>query len=74
MATKEIWARFHSTEQYKGTDEEIISMIDDIISGINLIEMIYGIKESRMMTRGMLQDWHALAGIANARGLKYKYP
>lgn len=74
MASKEVWNNWHSTSLNKGSDEEIISMIDDLVETIHSLEKIYGDK-SALFVRALFLDWISLRCIADARGLSnYKRP
>lgn len=76
MADKKIWANWHSptvmrSAQDKGTDEEIVSMMEDAVKVIHLLEDMYGQEGSKLVTMGPLADYLALSSIAFNRGIKY---
>lgn len=75
MASQQTWENWHGSNLNKGEDEEILSMIRDVVQTIHNLERMYGPTRSQLIVRGLLQEWHALAGIADARGLKaYERP
>ena len=75
MASNQIWENWHSPRQNKGEDEDILSMIRDVVQTIHNLERMYGPAKAQLIVRGLLQEWHALAGVAEARGLRsYEHP
>ncbi len=74
MASRQTWENWRSPNINKGEDEEILSMIRDVVETIHNLERMYG-SGANLIVRGLLQEWHALAGIADARGLRaYERP
>lgn len=75
MATKDVWDNYRSRNLNKGTDKDILSMMRDVVDTIHNLEKMYGARGSQLVVRGLLLEWHALAGMADARGLRnYKRP
>ena len=74
MASKQTWDNYRSLNYNKGSDEELLSMIRDVVETIHTLERMYGAGDARLVVRGLLQEWHALSGMANARGLNYEHP
>ena len=73
MASKQSWDNYRSPGHVK-TDEELQSMIRDVVETIHTLERMYGAVGAQLVVRGLLQDFHALSGMANARGLNYERP
>ncbi len=42
MASQQTWDNYHSSNTNKGTDEEIQSMIRDVVETIHTMERMYG--------------------------------
>lgn len=75
MANRQVWENFRSTNTNKGDNDEILSMIRDIVETIHSLERIYGQIGSRLATTALLSDWHSLRSIAEARGIStYERP
>lgn len=74
MANNMVWENYRSSNPDKGTDEEIQSMIRDVVETIHKLERIYGAAQSRIVVCALLQDWHALSHMAKARGITYEHP
>ncbi len=75
MASADTWANYRGPSFNKGDDEEILSMISDVVDTIHNLDKMYGHAGAQLVVRGLLQDWHALTGMADARGLTdYKRP
>jgi hypothetical protein len=75
MASAYTWANYRTPNTNKGDDEEILSMIRDVVETIHNLERMYGTPGAQLVVRGLLQDWHTLRGIADARGLhNYERP
>lgn len=71
MATREVWLNYFSSNQNKGSDEDIQSMIKDVVMAISLLERIYGAKEARLVTAELLNHYLSLKSIAQARGISH---
>jgi len=71
MATREVWPNYFSSNQNKGSNEDIQSMIKDVVMTINLLERIYGAKEARLVTAELLNQYVSLKSIAQARGISH---
>lgn len=70
MASKQTWDNWQNPKVLnKGDDEEILSMIRDVVETIHNLERMYGTGDARLTVRGLLQEYHALVGVANARNL-----
>jgi hypothetical protein len=75
MASSQVWANYRGPNTYKGSDEDVLSMIRDVVETIHSLERMYGAAGSQLVVRGLLQDWHALRGMADARGItNYERP
>lgn len=74
MASQQTWDNYHSSNPNKGTDEEIQSMIRDVVETIHSLERMYGGAGARVVVVALLQDWHNLSGIAKARNINYEHP
>ena len=74
MASRLTWENYRSTNPDKGTDEDIQSMIKDVVETIHTLERMYGTANAQLVVRALLVDWHTLAQIAGARGLTYERP
>jgi len=75
MASAQVWANYRSPNHYKGSDEDVLSMIRDVAETIHGLERMYGAPAVQLIVRGLLQDWHSLSGMAEARGIKnYERP
>jgi hypothetical protein len=70
MASKETWEIWHGPALNKGENEDILSMISDVVETIHSLERMYGNVAARLTVRGLLQEYHALAGVADARDLR----
>ena len=73
MASRETWDKFRSPGIVE-TDEEVQSMIKDVVETIHTLERMYGATGSQLIVRALLQEWHALSGMAQARGITYEHP
>lgn len=73
MASKQSWDNYRSPGIVK-TDEELLSMIRDVVETIHTLERMYSTGGAKLVVWGLLQDYHALSGMANARGLNYEHP
>jgi len=66
----QVWETWHNPKVLnKGEDEDILSMIRDVVETIHNLERMYGHTVARLTVRSLLQEYHALVGVANARGL-----
>ena len=74
MASQQTWANYHSSNTNKGTDEEVQSMIRDVVETIHALERMYGHPRAQLLVTALLQDWHALSSMAKARDIKYEHP
>lgn len=74
MANNMVWENYRSSNPNKGTDEEVQSMIRDVVETIHKLERIYGSAAASIVVRSLLQDWHSLAAMAKARGITYEHP
>jgi hypothetical protein len=74
MASRQTWENWHSQNPNKGSDEELQSMIKDVVEAIHTLERMYGSVASKFVVRSLLQDWHSLSETAKARGLAYESP
>lgn len=74
MANDITWTNYHSPNPNKGTNEEVQSMIRDVVETIHKLEKIYGVAGSRLVVRALLQDWLSLSDIAKARNISYEHP
>lgn len=75
MASQQAWENWRGPNPNKGDDEQILSMIRDVVETIHTLERMYGHVGAQLVVRGLLQDWHALTGMADMRGLKnYERP
>lgn len=73
MASKQSWDNYRSPGIIK-TDEELLSMIRDVVETIHTLERMYSQGGAKLVVWGLLQDYHALSGMANARDLNYERP
>jgi hypothetical protein len=73
MASQQTWANYHSSNTNKGSDEEVQSMIRDVVETIHTLERMYDAR-AQLLVRALLQDWHALSGMAKARNISYEHP
>ncbi len=69
MASKQVWENWHGPSLNKGEDEDILSMIRDVVDTIHSLERMYGNVAARLTVRALLQEYHALVSVANARDL-----
>lgn len=69
MASSSTWQNYRSPNPNKGDNDELLSMISDVVETIHNLERMYGHAEARIIVRSLLQDWHTLSGMAEARGL-----
>jgi hypothetical protein len=75
MASRQVWATWQGPALNKGEDEDILSMIRDVVETIHSLERMYGVGPALLTVRGLLQEYHALASVADARGLhNYERP
>lgn len=74
MASQQTWDNYHGPNPDKGTDEEIQSMIRDVVETIHTLERMYGVKGAQLTVLGLLQEYHSLASMASSRGLNYERP
>jgi len=74
MASSQTLANYRSQNTDKGSDEEIQSMVRDVVETIHALERMHGHEGARLVVRSLLQDWHSLSSIASARGIKYEHP
>lgn len=76
MASKQTWDNWQNPKVLnKGDDEEILSMIRDVVETIHNLERMYGNTVARLTVRSLLQEYHALVSVANARNLhNYEHP
>lgn len=75
MASKQVWENWHSSSRNKGSDEDILSMMSDLVTTISSLEKIYGSKTASLIVRSLLLDWTSLKNIADARGIRnYERP
>lgn len=70
MDTKEMWEKYHTPGVGPGDDENLIAMLNELVTTIKAIERIYGTTRAQLMVRAMLADYHALSNMAWTRGLK----
>ena len=73
MASRQTWDKYRSPGIVE-TDEEVQSMIRDVVETIHTLERMYGIAGAKLTVLGLLQEYHALASMASARGLTYERP
>jgi hypothetical protein len=73
MASKEVWANWRSTSKNKGSDQDILLMMEDVVNTINLLEKMYGSDESSIIVRSLLLEWESLKSVAWARQLYGQY-
>ena len=74
MASKETWTRYQNTGTI-GTDEELVSMISDMVITIRTLDKMYVQGQAMLTVRALLQEWHALSGVAFYRGISdYERP
>lgn len=75
MASRQVWENFRSLNTNKGDNEDILSMIRDAVEAIHSLERIYGQTGSKLATTALMDDWHTLRSIAEARGINnYERP
>lgn len=75
MASRQVWENFRSNNPNKGENEDILSMIRDAVEAIHSLERIYGQVGSKLAITALLDDWHSLRSIAEARGIRtYERP
>ena len=75
MASRQVWENFRSLNTNKGDNEDILSMIRDAVEAIHSLERIYGQTGSKLATAALMDDWHSLRSIAEARGINnYERP
>jgi len=76
MASQQTWENWHNPKVLnKGEDEEILSMIRDLVQTIHNLERMYGNERSQLVVRSLLQEYHALVSVANARDIRsYERP
>jgi hypothetical protein len=74
MASQQTWNNYRSHNTNKGSDEEIQSMIRDVVETIHKLERMYGIAGAAFTVRSLLQEWHSLSDIAKARNITYEHP
>ena len=79
MATKETW------DNYSGrtgedvvrciikTDEEVVLMLEDVITTIHTLERMYGTQGAQLTVRALLLDYSVLTSCALNRNIK-NYP
>lgn len=70
MASSQVWANWHGPALNKGEDEDILSMISDVVETIHNLERMYGNAAARLTVRSLLQEYHALVSVAEARDLR----
>jgi hypothetical protein len=74
MDTKEGWESYNSSGCIPD-DGMLLAMMDDVVNTIRSLERMYGTSRASIVVRGILNDWHALSGMAHARGLpSHKIP
>lgn len=76
MASRQAWETWHNPKALnKGEDEDILSMIRDVVETIHSLERMYGNVAAHLTVRGLLQEYHALVSVAHARNLRnYECP
>jgi len=71
MASSQTWEIWHNPKILnKGEDEDILSMISDVVETIHNLERMYGNTVARLTVRSLLQEYHALTSIAEARNIR----
>jgi hypothetical protein len=74
MASKQTWDKYRCPGIIE-TDEELLSMIRDVVETIHTLERMYGHKEASFTVRALLVDFFSLEGIAHSRGISnYERP
>jgi hypothetical protein len=66
MANQSTWERYREVGTIE-TNEEVSSMIADVVETIHGLERIYGNTMSALIVRALLVDYQALIGCANSR-------
>lgn len=74
MASRSTWDKYRSPGIVE-TDEEVTSMIRDVVETIHTLERMYGAEKAQLTVRALLMDWQALSGMASSRGIRnYEHP
>ena len=64
------WTKYRETG-YIPDNENLLSMIDDLVELIHTIDDIYGLA-GRFVTDKIVGDYHSLVVMARARDLEYR--
>jgi hypothetical protein len=70
MASQEVWTRYSTQGIINEGEEEVRSMIKDVVETIHTLERMYGVVKAQLVVRALILDYQALAGIANARDIR----
>jgi hypothetical protein len=74
MASRQTWEKYRSPGVVE-TDEEVSSMIRDVVETIHTLERMYGADRAQLTVRALLLDWQALSLMASSRGIRnYEHP
>lgn len=70
MTNREMWENYHTPGVGPGDDQNLLAMLQELVSTIRSIERIYGPIRSQLLVRSMIADYQTLSNMAWARGLK----
>lgn len=74
MASRSTWDKYRSPGIVE-TDEEVTSMIKDVVETIHALDRMYGAERAQLIVRVLLLDWQALSSMASSRGIRnYEHP
>jgi hypothetical protein len=74
MASRQTWQGYNEPNAdglcVVETDEELVSMIRDVVETIHTLERMYGQSKAQLTVRALIMDWQALSNMASARGIR----
>lgn len=69
MSTNHSWLRYHK-EGIIESDPEVLTMLQEVVDTIQLLERIYGHDKAQLVVSGMIPTYLSLSNIAYSRNLK----
>ena len=70
-STRETWATY-SKDGIIATDDELLGMLSEVVDTIHSLEIIYD-RRADIVVSSLIQAWHALDIIAQARKLEHNF-
>jgi hypothetical protein len=69
MSTKHSWSRY-AKEGIIESDSEVLTMLQEVVDTIQLLERIYGHDKAQLVVSGMIPTYQSLSSIAYSRNLE----